>query len=597
MVIATTKTVRNVKTVPMPASMSVRPWSISVSGTTDSHLARTANYTESGPSCPAFDKCRNARHHCRMRLTPVILVLLLSAAAAEEGASPPKFEGATIGKISIERQNVFDLSNAAEDNGLYRLMNRLHIVTREKVVTKQLLFEAGEPYTQQLIDESERILRANKYLFDATINGTRQDDGTIDVTVRTRDVWTLGPELSYTRSGGENKIILSLEEDNLLGYGSRVLISRSKDVDRTSNRFEFSDRQLGQSWVSMALRIANNSDGHSNLLSIIKPFHALDARGAAGGFVLDDDRRSALYVLGNEAAEYRHERDNISAFGGWSSGLKNRWVARWTTGVVYDDNRFSAVANPTLPAVIPSDRKLVYPFIGIEILEDQFEKSTNSDQMERYEDFYFGTRVSARLGWSDTAFGANRNALVYTTTANKGFGSMDRKALLITGNIRGRLESGDLANATLNVNARYYARQSEKRMFFARFNATAGQNLDIDNPIEIGGDTGLRGYPLRYQSGDSRVLISFEQRYFTDWYPFRLFRIGGAVFFDAGRTYGQDPLDGPKLGWLKDVGLGLRLSPTRFGTKKVFHVDIAFPLDGDPTIDNVQFLFEGKRSF
>ncbi len=532
-----------------------------------------------------------------MRLTPTILVLLLSAAAAEEAESPPKFEGATIGKISIERQNVFDTSNAEEDKALYRLINRLHIMTREKVVAKQLLFEVGEPYTQQRIDESERILRANKYLFDASIEGAAQNDGTVDVTVNTRDVWTLGPELSYSRSGGENKIILGLEEDNLLGLGQRVLITRSKDVDRTSDRFEFSDRQWAQSWVSVALRIANNSDGHSNVLSIWQPFYALDTRWSAGAFALGDDRRSALYVLGNEAAEYRHDRENLSAFGGWSSGLRDGWVTRWTTGVVYDDNRFSVVANPTLPAVIPADRKLVYPFIGIEILEDQFETSINSDQMERNEDFYLGTRLSARLGWSDTSFGADRDALIVTTTANTGLGSMEREALLLTGNIRGRLESGNVANATLNINARYYARQSKKRMFFVSLNATAGQNLDVDNPVEIGGNTGLRGYPLRYQQGDSRIVMSIEQRYFTDWYPFRLFRVGGAVFFDAGRIYGEDPLGGPNLGWLKDVGLGLRFAPTRLGTKKVFHLDVAFPLDGDPTIDNVQIQFEAKRSF
>ena len=35
----------------------------------------------------------------------------------------------------------------------------------------------------------------------------------------------------------------------------------------------------------------------------------------------------------------------------------------------------------------------------------------------------------------------------------------------------------------------------------------------------------------------------------------------------------------------------------RFGTDKVFHVDVAFPLDGDDGIDDVQILFEAKRSF
>ena len=30
---------------------------------------------------------------------------------------------------------------------------------------------------------------------------------------------------------------------------------------------------------------------------------------------------------------------------------------------------------------------------------------------------------------------------------------------------------------------------------------------------------------------------------------------------------------------------------------KMIHIDVAFPLDGDPSIDDVQFLLESKRSF
>ena len=93
------------------------------------------------------------------------------------------------------------------------------------------------------------------------------------------------------------------------------------------------------------------------------------------------------------------------------------------------------------------------------------------------------------------------------------------------------------------------------------------------------------------------ALLTVEQRYFTDWYPFRLFRVGGAVFGDVGRVWGNNPAGCQPMGWLKDVGIGLRLAPTRASGRDVIHVDIAFPLDGDPTIDSVQFLIESKRSF
>jgi len=531
----------------------------------------------------------------RVMLVSLVLIALSSASTADESLAVA--EGSPIGTITIRRQNVFNTDDPDEDKAFYRLVNRFHIMTREKVIAKQLLFESGESFSEQRIEETERLLRRNKYLFDASIGATQQEDGTVDIIVDTRDVWTLNPELSISRSGGESSTAFGIEENNLFGYGQRVLLTRTEDVDRTSNTFEFSDRQLGQSWVSLNLRIADNSDGYSNFLSIVKPFQSLDTRRMAGGFIYNDDRRSALYNLGNEVAEYRHERKSNSAFIGWSDGLQDGWVKRWTVGVVYDDNQFSNVENPSLPPAIPQDRKLVYPFIGFEILEDRFQKSTNSNQIERSEDFYFGTRFSATLGWSDTAFDADRDALIFTLTANTGYGSMESKALLLTANVRGRNESGTTANATANFNARYYSRQSEKRLFFTKLSTTAGLNLDLDNPVEIGGDTGLRGYPLRYQSGDSRVLLTIEQRYFTDWYPFRLFRIGGAIFFDTGRTYGDDPLGGPNLGWLSDVGFGLRFAPTRFGTKKIVHLDIAFPLNGDPTIDSVQILLEAKNSF
>ena len=88
-----------------------------------------------------------------------------------------------------------------------------------------------------------------------------------------------------------------------------------------------------------------------------------------------------------------------------------------------------------------------------------------------------------------------------------------------------------------------------------------------------------------------------EQRFFWDWYPFRLFRVGGAVFADVGRTWGDNPVGSESAGWLRDVGFGFRFAPTRTGARKILHLDIAFPLDGDDSIDSVQILLESKKSF
>src|SRR5690606_28371812 len=107
----------------------------------------------------------------------------------------------------------------------------------------------------------------------------------------------------------------------------------------------------------------------------------------------------------------------------------------------------------------------------------------------------------------------------------------------------------------------------------------------------------LRGYPLRYQDGSSRALLTLEHRVYTKYYLFRLFHLGGAVFFDMGRTWGRGTVGQPTEGLLKDVGIGLRLGSSRSSFGNVIHVDLAFPLDGDDSIDDVQLLVETKRSF
>lgn len=344
-------------------------------------------------------------------------------------------------------------------------------------------------------------------------------------------------------------------------------------------------------------RYSDNSDGDASLLSVTRPFYALDTRWATGTTVYNDVRRSKLYLLGEAAAEYGHERDYFHAFGGWSRGIRNGMVRRWTAGVVHDDNRFLGVPNPALPSVVPEDRKLVYPYLGFELVKDGFVTTHNQDQIARTEDFQMGLQVRAALGWADTSFGSDRDAAIFSANASRGYGSLEESALLLAARTSGRVESGDLLNALFSIDARYYRRQSEKRTFFVTLSGTAGRMLDLDNPVELGGKTGLRGFPLRYQVGESKMLATIEQRYYTDWYPFRLARVGAAIFADTGRVWGSNPFGPERHEWLTDVGVGLRLALTRVASGRVVHIDVAFPLNGDPTIDDVQFLIESRRSF
>lgn len=527
----------------------------------------------------------------------ILLVLSLDLAAEPLDEAQLEADRVLIGEVRLEKNNVFDTSDPQENNILYRLVNRLHMITKDSTIRQQLLFASGDPYSKRLIDETERILRHNTYFYDVSIKPVARHDGIVDLLVSTSDVWTLKPGVSISRKGGQNKTTVNIEDLNLFGRGQLFRIARSDDVDRVSKSVEFHDPHIGDNWLSARLLYSDNSDGNSTILSLVRPFYALDSRWSAGFTFFNDDRRTALYQLGEQAAEFRGERSYFSAFRGWSAGLRDGWVRRYTAGVVFDEFEFSAVIDGTLPAAIPQDRKLNYAFFGIEILEDRFETTTNRDQIKKTEDFLTGTQIKATLGWADRGFGSDRDAILYSASASHLFGQLTSSSLQLSGRTSGRIESGNSANALLHADARYYLQQSEKRLFFTTISAARGHKLDLDSPLELGGDTGLRGYPLRYQSGDSSLLFTVEQRYFWDWYPFRLFRVGAAVFADVGRVWGDDPLGESNLGWLRDVGFGLRFASTRTGSRKIIHLDVAFPLDGDDTIDNIQILLQSKKRF
>jgi hypothetical protein len=556
-----------------------------------------------------FARTEPARRRGFLCLSAMIVLTIAARAGAAELANPPApaggacalsdealEEGARVGRISIRAMNIFDLDDPSDDKRLFRLMNRLHVRTEEHVIKRQLLFDTGEPFRRQLIDESERMLRATSYLYDAQIIITRCDEESVDLRVTTQDVWTLKPGFSLSRSGGESRGGFDLQEDNFLGRGGSVRFVRRLDEERRSTEVGYADANLGGHWISLDTTVADNSDGHVFGFGIERPFYALDTRWATGGRILDERRADPVYSMGDEIGRFRHDIQHFDAYGGWSTGLGDGWVHRWLGGVVFDHRQFNE-AELLDPALVPEDRKLVYPYVEYQLIEDRFQRAENLDQIYRTEDVALGAQVRLRLGALARTLGSDRSGAVLSAVAHRGYGDPARMLWDISTHAEGRLQEGDFVNVLAGASARWYLRQSGRRLLFAAVRGDVSEELDLDNPLEIGGDDGLRGYPLRYQRGDARAQLTIEQRYFTDYYLWRLFRVGGAVFFDAGRVWGDNPYGGENLGWLRDVGFGLRLGSTRSSIGRMLHIDLAFPLDGDRSISSVQFLIEGKRSF
>jgi len=536
------------------------------------------------------------------RLAALLLLVARGALAAEVAQpipSPAELEasGAIIGRIHIVVGDVFDTSIRGEGGWLYRTANKLHINTRPYVIRGQLLFKPGEPYRQRLVQETERLLRANDYLYDASIVPVAYDGKVVDLEVRTRDVWTLNPGVSFSRKGGENTFGAQLQEDNLLGTGQSLAFEWNSNVDRESLSVSYFDPHFFQSFTRFAVTYADADDGKTKLLQLSRPFYALDVRRAAGIYLLDSQRNDTRYVLGDNVGEFEHREEYYEVFGGWSAGLQGRRVRRWTYGYTFERDGFAPDPLEPLGGPLPPDRELSYPWIGIDVVEDSFQERINQDQILRTEDVLVGLRASARLGYAAEAFGADRNALIASASLQNGADLRPGQSVFGSVSASGRVEDGQLVNGMLSAEGRFYWATSARSKFFAGVSGAAVEQLDQELQLTLGGDNGLRGYPLRYQAGTSRALLTLEQRYYTKWYPFRLFHVGAAAFFDMGRTWGRDVTGAESIGLLKDFGIGLRLGSSRSSFGNVVHLDLAFPLDGDDDIESVQFLVQTKGSF
>jgi len=526
----------------------------------------------------------------------------MPVAAQPLATAPPSFAElealqARIGEVRVHTADVFDTENPKEDWTLYRWANALHIQTRASVVENALLFKRGDRVSAAVIEETERLLRGTRYLYDVQIRPVAYQDGVVDIEVLTRDSWSLVPGVSASRTGGSNSSGIRLREYNFLGTGTTLGFGHTSDVDRSSNQLLVSNDRVFGTWTAVNLNLASNSDGYRYAASATRPFYSLDARWAAGAAAVKDSRIEAVYNAGNVVSEYRHRQEQAEAFAGWSRGRIDGWVQRYSIGVSLLDNAYELEPGRVAPPALNQDERLIGPFVRYELIEDRYARLMNRDVIETPEFFLLGLAAKLQLGWASTGLGSSQDALLYQAAVSRGFEPFADDTLLTSASLTGRYAGGRVSKQLFSVEGKYYMPQGRRWLFYAAASGDVLTHPDVLDTLLLGGDNGLRGYPLRYQSGDKRALLTLEERLYSNVFIWNLFRLGAAGFVDVGRAWGGPQVNVANPGWLGDAGVGLRISSVRASTRDVLHVDLAFPFNATPDIKKVQVLVKVRTSF
>ncbi len=511
----------------------------------------------------------------------------------EPSSSYQQFEGRTVRSIVVKRINVFDPNDPKENNALYRLMNRLHINTKENVIRSQLLFAAGDTLNVADVAESERILRAKHYLTFAAIHVNRVCTEGVELLVVTRDVWTTEPIFNYSREGGDTKRGIGFKEGNLLGRGSELSLVFDQSAERSRTQYNYSSPHLLNTHLRLRLGYIDTSDGQSTNFGLDRPFFSLKSRWAMGVFSSDTTLIEKIRYQDAQINAYKRKTEVFSSYVGLGFEFDDDAAHRVLVGLHREVEEYDPTEATELG--LPIAAEYTYPWVEYRYIQDVFGVYRNLDLLHRVEDVPLGADVRIRVGHGGSFLGNDVEFsyldFEFSDVLSIGKNQFFKFNAMVNGTWA---KDATFSHNVWGGGARYYFLSGDFHRYFAELRYHQGHNLLQHEELTAGGENGLRGYPLDYQRGDKRWLLTLENRYITPWHFLNLLRIGAVGFVDAGHVWGAGY---GKSSVLANAGVGLRLSSSKAKLDHIAHLDLAFPLVDRDQVDEFQLVMKVEAHF
>jgi len=503
--------------------------------------------------------------------------------------------------ITFNPQTIFD-ENEEGFFFIHRWANAIHITTKQRTLENEAAFFINKcSKTMADMAELERHLRSRKYLRAAQVSS---DIARENITITTWDNWSLMPTVSFGRQGGESTYSFGIKERNLAGLGVDAEIETYRNSQRKGYKLRTIIPLFSQKNIDLKLHFADNDDGTQQAIFLQKHFASFYTDNAYMIGFDEESRNDTIYQNNNKLAIFSHDLNYKNAEYSWLGFNHKNALARYHVGFTHEQHKFyyaeNANDNPN-SLLLPQDRDFIYPWIAFDYIEKDFKKLTNIHLISQIEDFNYGWQFSSRIGLSDGKKENNAWAL-FQAKIHKGFELHDNALVLLNIELSGDIYHQREDRLLLNIDTEYFYNFNDNWGYYFNNTNIISNNQYLDQLVSVGGDSGLRGFPLEYQHGEHSVKFTNEIRYYPKINLLKLFDLAGAAFLDTARTFGQIEVQGVENntedGWLYSVGMGARFySPHSAGNQQVIHVDFAFPQSNNPNIDTFEIRIEAKQSF
>lgn len=474
----------------------------------------------------------------------------------DENRALAAYEGKTIGNIRIERQQVF----RSDGNWFRRTGNKLHALTEERVIRRDLLFKPGDPFNPQLVVRTKQLLRSRRYIsgVDIAVRPDTLDTTRVDLLIRTRDSWTI------TVDGGiysEGRTMAALEDANILGTGNMLKVKTNfsrRDFSYGGNEVEYEIPNVLGTFFTAEFA-AGRAFYNSTLDAKLSKEFLRPTDYEAG--VSYSNLKFKQPMIEQDTSLLMRER-NFDAWGGYSYFLPSVSSSVYLTGR-YNYRRFLLRPDDVAAARHPALHNHDAALFGAGLYRERF--LTTSMIYGFGSDEYLATGYKAEIvsGYSWGEFGDQ----VYLGMSYRtgGFRSV---GYIMGGVSLGSYISpltGKWSNSAVDVDLRWFshlfiAGRSRVRQFLM-LNYTHGWNRGTgnDESLLFTYHNGLQALKERVL-GTNRAILNTETVVFTPWQPLG-FRIAFFGFADLG-LIGYSP-NAFKNDFFASLGGGIRIKNER----------------------------------
>ncbi|WP_339720074.1 hypothetical protein [uncultured Paraglaciecola sp.] len=524
----------------------------------------------------------------------LVLMFIFSNARADQDPNCNQLEN-----VEFVTHDIFNLTDS-DTIFLHHWANLLHIKTKQKTLINESAFFLKKCQTlEEDLQELERHLRNEKYIRDALVSSNKSHK----IDVQTWDNWSLLPTADFARKGGKNRFAIGIRDRNLLGLGIDTEIEYFSNEQRTGYKLKTQFPLYLKNNINANIRLTNNDDGSSEAVFLQKKFVSFDTKNAYKIGFNNFNQIDTAYDNGVVNKQYIHLQNYLTAHWEWLDQNSESAVLRFGIGYTGEKHAFSnsdefELTPITSSTVLPTNRSFSYPFVSLEYIQKEYRKLTNLNVINQIEDFNLGWSLAAEIG-SDFSNKQASPALIWQSHLLRGYAVFDDAYLFFDASFEGEFYTNNenKNRLLLNIKSEYFYKFNDTWASYFKNTNQFSENQFLDSPVVLGGESGVRGFPLQYRHGKHSTQFTFEARYYPHFNIYKLLELGAAAFIDSGRVFGQSEQSISDTSWMTSVGIGARFFSPHSSEANVIHLDIIKPISSAANVNSVEFRITSKHSF